>query len=40
MNSTITEMKILGGINSRLNEAEDQVSNLENNVAENTELEH
>ena len=36
----ITKMKnILQGINSRLNEAEDLISNLENKVAENIQSE-
>ena len=38
MKSAITEMKnILGGINSRLDEAGDQISNLEDKLAENTQ---
>lgn len=38
MNNTITEMKnALGDINGRSNEAEYQISNLENKVEENTQ---
>ena len=40
MKNTLTEMKSpLGGINSRLDEAENWISELEDKVAENTPLE-
>ena len=39
MKKTITEIKnTLGGINSRLDEAEVHISNLEDKVAENTQF--
>ena len=38
--NTITEMKnILGGFNSRLDDAEEQISNLEDRIVEITQLE-
>ena len=40
MKSTISEMKyMLEGINSRLDEGEDWISNLEDKITENTQAE-
>ena len=41
MNNTITEMKnTLEGINSRITEAEERISDLENTMVEFTAAEH
>ena len=41
MKNSISDMKnTLEGINSRLDEAEDQISNLVGKIAENTQSEH
>ena len=41
MKTTLTEMKdTLQGINSRVDEAEDQIRDLEDERAENTQSEH
>ena len=41
MNNTIREMKnTLEGINSRINEAEEQISDLEDGMVEITVMEH
>ena len=37
MKDTVTEMSNLQGINSRVDEAYNQISNLEDNVAENNQ---